>query len=168
MLQTCMKVNLILIRHWERRVEAHESLPTHPVGLFNPPGHEDNPWLRGPPPPPPRDEGGSLFCVSEVLLYVFHSDCLERAEGPRQAGANTRGPRRGEVGGGRRPPSSEYVKWRTTDENQKHKMWMKCDSDLSDVTVETIPTSARFQEFILSFFKLHRESPGLKMFSFPF
>ena len=45
---------------------------------------------------------GSLFIY---FLYVFHSDWLEGAEGPRQAGASLRGPRRDEVGEGPKAPS---------------------------------------------------------------
>ena len=40
---------------------------------------------------------------------MCHSDWLEGAAGPRQSGASTRAPRRGELGGGRRPPPCEYV-----------------------------------------------------------
>ena len=89
-----MAMYLILIRHWERRVEAHESLPTHPVGLFNPLGMRIIPGYADPLPHPLGMRGGHFFVL--YTLYVFHSDCLERAEGPRQAGANTRGPRRAE------------------------------------------------------------------------
>ena len=39
------------------------------------------------------------------LVEKYQGDWLERAECPWQSGANTRAPRRGELDGGRRPPS---------------------------------------------------------------
>ena len=43
------------------------------------------------------------------MSLIDHSDWLEGAEGSRQSGANTRAPQ-GEMEGGRRPPSFEYLK----------------------------------------------------------
>ena len=39
---------------------------------------------------------------------ICHGDWLEGAVGPRQSGASTRAPRRGELFGGRRPPNCEF------------------------------------------------------------
>ena len=54
---------------------------------------------------------GRIYCILEPTLYVYPSDWLEGAEGPRQPGANARAPQ-GEMEGGRRPPSFEFRKYR--------------------------------------------------------
>ena len=66
------------------------------------------------PLPHPLGAGGSPFCFYILTWYVFHSDWLEGAEGPRQAGASARGPRRGEVGGGPKAPSLRVFYKRTS------------------------------------------------------
>ena len=49
----------------------------------------------------------SLYPILDIVaLYVFRGDCLERAEGPLQSGANTHAPQDKLEGGGR-PPSCE-------------------------------------------------------------
>ena len=57
----------------------------------------------------PRTVSSTNHGLSLLLSLIDHSDGREGAEGPRQAGASTRGPRRGELEGGRRPPSCELA-----------------------------------------------------------
>ena len=49
--------------------------------------------------------------MSLQMTLIDHGDWMEGAEGPRQAGASPRAPRRGELDGGRRPPSCELGKF---------------------------------------------------------
>ena len=56
----------------------------------------------------PRGHSVHFAEFTLLLTLIDHSDWLEGAEGPRQSGASTRGPRRGELEGGRRPPSCEF------------------------------------------------------------
>ena len=76
------------------------------------------------------------YCIlAEVTLVMpqysptgwkDHSDWLEGAVGPRQSGASTRAPRRGELFGGRRPPNCECLKMVVcVSQNSNWKCWEK-------------------------------------------